>query len=203
VAGAPNVALRIGGCLDHAYFANFRTRRMAQLSGPAERVAAEEATFQAKLYDAVMAAVSAVVPAPAPAATAGPRGVANVKSITAEFFPSVPGGAGRHRGRHAARAVLVKRCPYGAYRSRPRIAAKDWLPAHPEANQVPAQGGSVAERVAAMAEWADHLVSTSNPVLYLWRHSSQMQPWPSGDDSPSPSPPSRKRRKTDTKPGSF
>jgi hypothetical protein len=72
----------------------------------------------------------------------------------------------------------VKRRPVSETKSRPRISVKDWLPAHAEADHVPAQGGSVAEQVKAMAEWADYITSASNPVLYLWRYSSQMRPWP-------------------------
>jgi hypothetical protein len=172
VIGAPDVAVPIYGHLDRQYFASFRARTAHLLSGPAEWVAAEQATFQAKLWGAIQAAADAIVhPAvPQHAGASIPRGLANFKSIVTSHAPAA--------SEHARRAVLVKRCPVSDTRSRPRIAAKDWLPAHAEADNVPAQGGSVAEQVEAMAEWADYITSASHPVLYLWRYSSQMRPWP-------------------------
>jgi hypothetical protein len=169
VIGVPDVAVPIYGHLDRQYFASFGARTARLLSAPAEWVAAEQATFQAKLWGAIQAAADAILPSAVPQ-HAGARGLANFKSIVTNHAPAA--------SEHARRAVLVKRRPVSETKSRPRIAAKDWLPAHAEADHVPAQGGSVAEQVEAMAEWADYITSTSNPVLYLWRYSSLMQPWP-------------------------
>jgi hypothetical protein len=192
VIGAPKVAVPIGGYLDLQYFADFRGRITNLLSGPAEQVVAEQAAFQDKLRVAMQTAADAIVPPqlPQPDGANIPRDLVNFKSIVTRHASAA--------SEHARRAVLVKRCPVSATRCRPRIAAKDWLPAHPEADQVPAKGGSLAEQVEAMAEWADYITSCSDPVLYLWRYSPQMQPWPSTAAAGHAAPSSKRRKVGDS-----
>jgi hypothetical protein len=195
VAGAPKVAVPMGGYVDLVYFVAFPFRVAQLRSGTAERVAAEMVMFQAKIWEAVQATADAIVPPTVarPASATNPRDLANFKSIVANFAPAT-NGAKDKRGKFARRAVLVKQCPISTTRSRLRITVGDWLPAHADADQVPAKGGSIAEQVAVMAEWADYIASATRPMLYLWRHSEKMEPWPAAAAS-GDTPSSSKRRK--------
>jgi hypothetical protein len=175
VAGAPNVAVPM--CIVNlVYFAIFLLRVAQLLSASADLVMAELATFQAKLWEAIQATADAIVP-PAESQPAGamiPRGSATFKNIVANFAPATSDG----RGKYAGKAVLVKRCPFTDTRCCPRIDAGDWFPAHADADQVPAKGGSLEQQVTTMAEWAEYIVKDPCPMLYLWRYKVEMQPWP-------------------------